>query len=73
LEAAQAEEIHDNPGYSHNISGKSAATNSTPKEAEQIEPESPIIRDAEDEHCGAKQHYGLRKNPKKKILQDYTE
>jgi hypothetical protein len=75
LEAAQAEEIHDKPGYSHNIKGKSAATNIRPKEAEQQmpEPEMPIIRDAEDEHCGAEQRYGLRKNPKKKILHDYTE
>jgi hypothetical protein len=49
--------------------------NIRPKEVEEQMPETemPIIRDAEDDHCGAKQHYGLRKNPKKKILQDYTE
>jgi hypothetical protein len=43
------------------------------KETEQQQLPTCITHEAEEEHCGGQQRYGLRKTLKKKILHDYTE
>ena len=71
----KAEEIHDKPGYSHEISGKPPAPNIQPNETEQQMPgnEMPMQEEAEDDLRGVQQRYSLRKNPKKKIFNDFEE